>query len=142
MPLFRKIQDTNETDTLPEVVFNYNLSSIPSETEDVDACFDNSRDDSTDFTDREIIRPSRKHKWQCFQVLLTLTMLLLIAGLELTHHPVYRCSKVMLVPLHFYLSVTLYPLWLVSLSVMNCLDIVQRAVQLSQLNHNEMQNTI
>lgn len=69
-------------------------------------------------------------------------MLLLIADLELRHHPVYRCLKVMLGPLHFYLSVTLYPLWLVSLSVMNYLDIVQRAVQLSQLNHNEMQNTI
>lgn len=142
MPLVRKIRDTNETDALPEVVFNYNLSNIPSETKDVDVCFDDSRDDSTDFTDTEIIRPSRKDKWQYFQVLLTLTMLFLIAGLELTHHFVYRCSKVMLGPLHFCLRVTLYPLWLVSLSVMNCLDIVQRAVQLSQLNHNEMQNTI
>lgn len=45
MPLFRKIRDTNETDTLPEVVFNYNLSNIPSEIEDVDVCFDDSRDD-------------------------------------------------------------------------------------------------
>lgn len=29
--------------------------------------------------------------------------------LELTHHLVYRCLKVMMGPLHFYLSVTLYP---------------------------------
>lgn len=46
MLLFRKIRDTNETDTLPEV-FNCNLSNIPSEIEDVDDCVDDSRDDST-----------------------------------------------------------------------------------------------
>ena len=95
--------ETNEAEILSEV-FDDNLSDIPSENEDADDSFEDCEDDSSD---SEIIRPVKKSKVVCFQVIPTLTKIMIIVGLKLTHHHAYKCLKVILGSLHFHLSVTL-----------------------------------
>lgn len=85
MPLLRIRRETNKTDTLLEI-FNDNLSDIPSEVKDVDDCFDDSRDDSTN---SEITSPVRKNKVVVFSSDSNTDEA--SVGLKLTHHHAYRC---------------------------------------------------